>query len=143
MGDSVSRTFRKETEMPRPVAIKRDAGQELAVMEWIKAVLGDWPEDMLYEDALKNGVILRRFMNALSSDSVPKINTTGSNFKLMENITKLHNAFLKYGVDQADIFQTNDLFEKRDLGAVTNTMYALDRAVAKHPEWSGPRLQQQ
>jgi hypothetical protein len=28
-----------------------------------------------------------------------------------------------------DIFQTNDLFERRDLGAVTNTLYALDRAV--------------
>ena len=30
---------------------------------------------------------------------------------------------------QVDVFQTNDLFEKRDLGAVTNTMFALDRAV--------------
>ena len=36
---------------------------------------------------------------------------------------------LKYGVDKADIFQTNDLFERKDLGAVTNTIFALDRAV--------------
>ena len=38
---------------------------------------------------------------------------------------------MKYGVDKADIFQTNDLFERKDLGAVTNTIFALDRAV-KH-----------
>ena len=37
---------------------------------------------------------------------------------------------LEYGVDKADIFQTNDLFERKDLGAVTNTIFALDRAVA-------------
>ena len=36
---------------------------------------------------------------------------------------------LEYGVDKADIFQTNDLFERKDLGAVTNTIFALDRAV--------------
>merc|ERR1711872_141402 len=132
-----------EGTMPRPVAIKRDAGQEEAVKQWIKAVLGEWPEDLLYEDALKNGIILCRFMNKLSDGSVKKIYTTGSNFKMMENITSLHAAFLVYGVDQVDIFQTNDLFEKRDLGAVTNTMFALDRAIGKqHPEWTGPRLGQ-
>ena len=73
---------------------------------------------------------------------------------------------VKYGVDKADIFQTNDLFERKDLGAVTNTIFALDRAVkpltfracclqsnknkieiyikvGRHPEWTGARLQGQ
>ena len=36
----------------------------------------------------------------------------------------------KYGVDKADIFQTNDLFEKKDVANVTNTIYALARAVS-------------
>ena len=38
---------------------------------------------------------------------------------------------IAYGVDKADIFQTNDLAEKRDMGSVTNTMFALGRAVSK------------
>ena len=42
---------------------------------------------------------------------------------------------IEYGVDEADIFQSNDLAEKRDLGAVTNTMFALGRAVSKF--WDG------
>ena len=35
-----------------------------------------------------------------------------------------------YGVPKADIFQTNDLFEKKDIANVTNTIYALGRAVS-------------
>ena len=37
---------------------------------------------------------------------------------------------VEYGVDEADIFQTNDLFEKKDLANVTNTIFALGRAVS-------------
>ena len=37
---------------------------------------------------------------------------------------------IMYGVDEADIFQTNDLFEKKDLATVTDTIYALARAVS-------------
>ena len=47
------------------------------------------------------------------------------------SIDRFHEAIIKYGVDKVDIFQTNDLAERRDLGAVTNTMFALGRAVSK------------
>lgn len=54
-------------------------------------------------------------------------------FNMMYEWPKLVNCFqaamVQYGVDKADIFQTNDLFERKDLGAVTNTIFALDRAV--------------
>ena len=48
-------------------------------------------------------------------------------------------AIVKYGVSKMDIFQTNDLFEKKDMANVTNTILALGRAVSfllccsKHP----------
>ena len=45
-------------------------------------------------------------------------------------IFRVHQAMIKYGVDTVDIFQTNDLAEKRDMGSVTNTMFALGRAVS-------------
>lgn len=128
--------------MPRPVACKRDAGQELEVQRWISAVLEEPSlfQDAPYEEVLKNGVILCRLINKLSPGSVNKINETGANFKMMENLTKFQQALKKYGVDKVDIFQTNDLFERRDLATVTNTMFALGRAVLKHPEWNGPLL---
>merc|ERR1711890_9070 len=126
--------------MPRPTAIIRDPNQEQQVQEWIKAILGEWPEDLGYAEALKDGVILCRLMNVLSPGSVARINTKGAGFKLMENIVAFQSAMAQYGVDKVDIFQTSDLFERKDLGAVTNTIFALDRAVGKHPEWTGPRL---
>ena len=33
------------------------------------------------------------------------------------------------GVDKADMFQTNDLFEKKDVANVVHTIYAISRAV--------------
>jgi len=128
--------------MPRPVAIKRDAGQELLVQNWICDVLGQpgMFEDVPYEDVLKSGIVICHLMNKICPGSIKKINEKGSNFKMMENITNFHEALIKYGVDQCDIFQTNDLAEKRDMGSVTNTMFALGRAMLKHPEWNGPVL---
>ncbi len=41
-----------------------------------------------YDDSLKNGVILCNLVNKLSPGIVQKINTTGSNFKMMENVNR-------------------------------------------------------
>jgi len=128
--------------MPRPVAVKRDYGQEQQVQQWICDVLGkpNLFEDVLYEDVLKNGIVLCHLMNKIVPGSIKKINESGSAFKMADNISSFQQALLNYGVDDVDIFQTNDLSEKRDMGSVTNTMFALGRAMLKHSEWSGPWL---
>ena len=41
-----------------------------------------------YEDALRDGQILCQLINKLSPGAVPKINSSGAQFKLMENIQK-------------------------------------------------------
>lgn len=46
------------------------------------------------------------------------------------NNYRFQQAIVTYGVNKADIFQTNDLSEKKDLGNVTNTLFALGRAVS-------------
>ena len=89
-----------------------------------------FPEGKLYEDVLKDGVLLCKLMNVLSPGAISKIATGGTNFKLMENVTRFQTALVKYGVDKVDIFQTNDLSEKKDIANVTNTLYALGRAVS-------------
>lgn len=37
----------------------------------------------------------------------------------------------KYGVADIDVFQTVDLWEKKDIAQVTNTVFALGREVIK------------
>eukprot|EP00095_Tigriopus_kingsejongensis_P001281 maker-scaffold359_size197282-snap-gene-0.22 protein:Tk01281 transcript:maker-scaffold359_size197282-snap-gene-0.22-mRNA-1 annotation:"muscle-specific protein 20" len=120
--------------MPRPVLCKRDAGQELEIQKWIEAVIEEkFPPNKPFEDVLKDGIVLCRVMNKLMPGSVAKINETGPNFKMMENVNKFQQAMIKYGVDKKDIFQTNDLSEKKDMSNVTNTLFALGRAILSDP----------
>lgn len=97
-------------------------------------------------------------MNKLMPGSINKINTSGTSFKLMENINSFQNAAKRYGVPETDVFQTVDLWERRNIPQVTQCVMALGRAVSivthcfnnqlshtllqcyLHPEWQGPFL---
>ena len=63
--------------------------------------------------------------------SVKKINEGNAMpFKVMENITSFQTAIKKYGVPELDVFQTVDLYEKKDIGQVTQCLFALGRTVS-------------
>merc|ERR1719414_215953 len=53
-------------------------------------------------------------MNKIVPGSIKKINESGSAFKMADNISSFQQALLNYGVDDVDIFQTNDL-SKREI----------------------------
>jgi transgelin len=68
-------------------------------------------------------------MNKLKPGAIPKINTSGASFKLMENINMFQKALKDYGVADLDVFQTVDLWEQKDISQVTMTLFALGREV--------------
>lgn len=112
------------------LAGKRNAEQEKEAQEWIETVLGQkFPPGESYEDALKDGIILCKLMNKVKPGSVPKINTSGASFKMMENINVFQKALKEYGVADIDVFQTVDLWEQKDISQVTMTLFALGREV--------------
>ena len=111
------------------IASKRDAEQEREAQNWIETILGEKFKES-YEDSLRDGQILCHLINKLAPGSVNKINTTGAQFKLMENIQKFQKACIAYGVNEVDVFQTVDLWEKKDISQVTTTIYALGRTVS-------------
>ncbi|CAO1421398.1 unnamed protein product [Diamesa tonsa] len=120
---------------------KRDLAKDQEAQEWIEAILGaKFPPGEKYEDALKDGIILCKLMNKIVPGSVPKINTTGGQFKMMENINMFQKAMMAYGVPDIDGFQTVDLYEAKDISNVTSSLFALGRACHKHPEFPGPQL---
>ena len=139
----------------------RNKEQEQEVLDWIENVLGEKLSGGSYEDILKDGVVLCKLINKIAPDSVKKIQTKGTNFQLMENVQRFQAAIKKYGVPEEEIFQTADLFEKRNIAQVTLCLYSLGRIVStliinlnqkarsndsivaqtqKHPEYTGPRL---
>jgi transgelin len=120
-----------ERQVRAKLAGKRDSEKEAEAQEWIEEVLGaKFPPNEKYEDALKDGVILCKLINKLKPGLVPKINTTGASFKLMENINMFQKALKDYGVADLDVFQTVDLWEQKDISQVTNTIFALGREVS-------------
>ncbi|XP_004929461.1 myophilin [Bombyx mori] len=118
----------------------RNKDQEQEVLTWISDVLGEPLPNGAYEDVLRDGVILCKLANKLAPGSVKKIQEKGTNFQLMENIQRFQAAIKKYGVPEEEIFQTADLFERRNIPQVTLCLYALGRITQKHPEFTGPQL---
>lgn len=88
-----------------------------------------FPPGEAYDDALKDGIILCKLMNKIKPGSVPKINTSGASFKMMENINLFQKALREYGLADIDVFQTVDLWEKKDISQVTMSLFALGREV--------------
>jgi transgelin len=120
-----------ERQVRAKLAGKRNAEQEAEAQSWIEEVLGaKFPPGEKYEDALKDGIILCKVMNKLKPGSVPKINTSGASFKMMENINMFQKACREYGVADLDVFQTVDLWEQKDISQVTMTLFALGREVS-------------
>ncbi|XP_014203889.1 muscle-specific protein 20-like [Copidosoma floridanum] len=123
------------------VAGKRDPDQEAEAQLWIEQVIGfKFPKDISYEDALRDGVILCMLMNRLCPGIVSKVNTTGGDYKMMDNLNQFQRACIRYGVPEIDLFQAVDLMERKNISQVTNTIFAIARAAYKHPEWRGPYL---
>lgn len=49
----------------------------------------------------------------------------------MENLTKFTEACKRFGVDEMDVFQSVDLWERRNIPQVSQCILALGRAVSK------------
>ncbi|KAG0411596.1 hypothetical protein HPB47_011268 [Ixodes persulcatus] len=122
------------------IASKRDPELESQILDWIEEVLEARLPQGPYEEVLRDGVVLCKVMNALQPGIIPKINTTGGQFKKMENIVMFQNAAKQWGVPEIDVFQTVDLWEKRNIPQVSQCILALGRACYLHPEYEGPCL---
>ncbi|OXU19878.1 hypothetical protein TSAR_011849 [Trichomalopsis sarcophagae] len=120
-----------ERQVRAKIAAKRDPQQEKEAQEWIEAIIGR-KFNTTFEDYLRDGQVLCELINKIQPGSVTKINTSGGDFKMMENINKFQKAIQEYGVPDIDVFQTVELWEKKDIGQVITTLFALGREVRQH-----------
>ncbi|KAI0978961.1 hypothetical protein GJ496_000785 [Pomphorhynchus laevis] len=108
------------------------------IQAWIEALTDrTFDSGKSYEDNLKDGVLICHLMNKLQPNSIPKIEEAGSPFKLRQNIDKFQTAIKKYGVATEQVFQTVDLFERKNIPQVTACLFELSRQ-AKLKGFSGP-----
>lgn len=121
---------------------KRDPEQEKAAQDWIEAVTGEKFPNSDYAESLHDGVLLCKLMNKLKPGAIAKIHTTSNPMKLRENAGFFQAAALAYGVNQSDVFQAVDLFDKKNIAQVTLCIFALSR-VAQKNNFSGAKLNYQ
>ncbi|XP_076444634.1 myophilin-like [Babylonia areolata] len=120
---------------------KRDAEMETQALDWIEANMGE-PIDRKkpYDDLLKDGIVLCKLMNKLMPGCIKKIDTKGGGFALMQNIERFQVAAKAYGVPPAEVFQTVDLWEKKNIPQVTLCIHALGRTAQTRDDYTGPML---
>lgn len=82
-----------------------------------------------FENSLRSGVILCKLMNKLHPGIIQKIALSGGDYKMMDNISQFHRAAQFYGVPEVDLFGANDLWEQKNIFSVTQTIFAIGRAV--------------
>jgi hypothetical protein len=68
-----------------------------------------------FADSLKDGIALCTLINLLCPGSVPKINFVRAPFKQRENLEMFLKGCEKYGLKSHDLFQVNDLYERKNL----------------------------
>lgn len=68
---------------------KREPDQELEAQRWIETVTGErFPQGVIYEDALRDGIILCKLMNRLQPGIITRINVSGGDYKMMDNLNQ-------------------------------------------------------
>lgn len=70
------------------VAGKRDPEQEREAQAWIESVIGERFPPLPYEFALRDGIILCKLMNRLQPGIISKINVSGGDYKMMDNLSQ-------------------------------------------------------
>lgn len=62
--------------------------EENQARQWIETVIGERFPPVAYEQALRDGIILCKLMNRLAPGIIQKINVTGGDYKMMDNINQ-------------------------------------------------------
>lgn len=120
-------------DLKRKQDLKYDRDLEAELQEWIEETLGNSLGDDFHA-ALKSGIKLCKLVNKLKKKTIRKINKAGMPFKERENINKFLNGCRKLSVAEHSIFNTADLYEKKNMGSVLVTLDALRRGVRGRTE---------
>lgn len=96
---------------------------------WIETITGEPFTKGNFEDSLRDGILLCKLMNKLKPGIVQKISVSGGDYKMMDNISQFQRAAVSWGVSDVDLFNANDLWDQKNISLVTQTIYAVARAV--------------
>jgi len=118
---------------------------QLEAMRWVAAVTGrPLPADADWQEWLASGVVLCELIRHVADGTGAeigeiKVSTSEMPFKQMENIGNYVRACGDFGVPAQDLFMTVDLYEAKNMAAVTRNLHSLGR-IARERGFDGPSL---
>ncbi|KAH9411743.1 putative calponin [Ordospora pajunii] len=111
--------------------------QQKEIIGWVGQVLGENMEGAGFHELFKDGVRLCRFLCKVASLNI-RYKQSNQIFVQRENICSFINGLKTLNMNEYELFQTNDLFEAKDLRQVVICMYALSRQLQKEKRFEGP-----
>jgi hypothetical protein len=130
-----------DRDVARRIASKYDAGRERAVQAWVEQVVGYSFPEATFHESLKNGIILCELINAVIPGTVKKINRRSMPFLERENIANYLNGCRDNGMALVDLFDTQDLYENKNVVSVIDNLYAFAAFARTQSTFSGPYLE--
>jgi len=104
---------------------KLDKPREAKARAWLESVLGETFPEETFQEALKNGIRLCKALNLVYPQSVPKINKAGITAVERENVGNYVKACGRLGFNKSNLFDSNDLFEGKNMTKVVENVYEL------------------
>lgn len=111
--------------------------QQREVIGWVETVLGEELGGGGFHDLFRDGVRFCRLLNKVTPLNI-RYKESNQIFVQRENICSFINGLKVLGLNEYELFQTNDLFEGRDIKQVVIALYALSRHLQKEKMFPGP-----
>lgn len=135
VGVDGSEMFGLDAELYLKEQAKRDLNKEWEVKlaDWIEVTVGEPLIDKLdLWLSLKSGVVLCKLVNKIKPGTIASFNQSKLMPLLeMDNIQIYLKALWQLGVNSRDLFVTPDLYKKKGMGAVLQSIYALNLLARK------------
>jgi len=126
-----------DRDVQNKIKSKYDPEKDAMVRQWIGEVLGERISDL--QVSLKSGVRLCNLLNQLKPGSIKKINSNDMPFAHRENISNYIDACKKHGMNLVDLFDTQDLYDGKNMVSVINHFISLS-GYAQGWGYSGPSI---
>ncbi|CAO3650844.1 unnamed protein product [Mucor hiemalis] len=131
-----------DKEIQAKIDSKYSTEREQEAKQWIEELIGEKFPDSNFAESLKDGVILCKVIGKL----VPgqgKFKQSKMPFIQVDTNYLLSGRAEALGVPKHDLFQTVDLFEKKNMTQVVDSIFAISRYGYKagtSPNYLGPKL---
>ncbi|KAI8992012.1 calponin homology domain-containing protein [Mycotypha africana] len=147
MEDEETPLYGIDKEIHARIDAKYSVEREKEARQWIEDLIGEKFPSEDFAESLKDGTILcklnsHRVIEKLKPGS-GKFKQSRLPFVQMENISIFLRGAEALGVPKHDLFQTIDLYEKKNMTQVVDAIFSLSRYGYKagtSPDYLGPKL---